>query len=85
MFGTMQQLQQKGFFVEARQVDSTPKGPISLPFPTEMATKDEVSRKEIQSVPVLLIGDLKKKLVYRLTGYQSTEDVLSVLAQKNGS
>lgn len=82
MFATMRELQEKGFFVEARQVDKNPKGVVPLPFPTQMATQDEISRKDIQSVPVLLIGDLKKKLVYRLTGYQSTADVLGVLAQK---
>jgi len=85
MFATMEALRQKGFFVEARQVDLNPRGVTKLPFPTEQATKDEISRKEIQNVPVLLIGDLKRKLVYRLTGYQSTEDVLEVLAQKNSS
>lgn len=78
MMGTLSELQEKGFFVEARQVDPNGKPP-RLPFPSEMASPAELKTKEIQSVPLLLVGDLKKKVVYRLTGYQTTNDVLNAL------
>jgi thiol-disulfide isomerase/thioredoxin len=78
MMGTLSELQAKGFFVEARQTDSNGKS-LRLPFPSEMATPSELKSKEIQSVPLLLVGDLKKKVVYRLTGYQTTADVLNAL------
>jgi thiol-disulfide isomerase/thioredoxin len=82
MMGTLTELQSKGFFIEARQIDSG-NGPSRLPFPVEMATKEELKIKDIQSVPLLLIGDLKKKVVYRLTGYQSTDSVLKAMSQED--
>lgn len=76
MFETLSDLRERGFFVEVRQIDS---GQVSIPFPVVRATKDELTQKDIKSVPLLLIGDLKRKVVYRLSGYQSTENVLSAI------
>jgi thiol-disulfide isomerase/thioredoxin len=82
MFSTMVALQEKGFFVEARQVD---RGQMEgLPFPTERASASELKGKDIQSVPLLLIGDLKNKVVYRITGFQSLESVMGQLSEKAG-
>ncbi len=82
MMKTMEELQLRGFFVEGRQVDDDPKGIAGLTFPTARATPGEIAKKEIQSVPVLLIGDLKKKSVYRLSGYQSLQSVFNAIAQE---
>ncbi len=81
MFQTLYDLQKNGYFVEARQVDSDPRGLEGLGVPVARVAPGEVQAKDIQSVPVLLIGDLKKKEVYRLTGYQSTANVLAALKQ----
>ncbi len=81
MFDTLQTLQAKGFYVEAKQVDSDPKGLEGLGIPTTRASKEEIQQKDIQSVPVLLIGDLQSKTVYRLTGYQSVSDIFAALRQ----
>lgn len=81
MFETLNDLQKSGFFVEARQVDTDPRGLEGLGIPISRVVPGEVQAKDIQSVPVLLIGDLKKKEVYRLTGYQSTANVISALRQ----
>ena len=81
MFGTLQALQAKGFYVEAKQVDSDSHGLEGLGIPTSRATPNEIQQKDIQSVPVLLIGDLETKTVYRLTGYQSISDIFSALRQ----
>lgn len=83
MFETLAALQAKGFSIEARQID-TDRELVQGPFPTEKATKDEIGEKKIESVPLLLIGDLKRKVVYRLTGYQSPETVLGVLNKEGG-
>jgi len=80
MMGTLEDLQNRGFLVEARQVDGG-EAPAVL-FPIVRANSKEMAEKEVQNVPLLLIGDLQKKVVYRLPGYQSTEAVINAL--KNG-
>jgi hypothetical protein len=85
MFGTLADLQGKGFFTEARQIDRGNAQVRSLPFPTEMAGADEVKQKNVGSVPLLLIGDLKRKMVYRLTGFQTTADVLKAIQGQAGA
>ena len=77
MFETLVALQSQGFFVEARQIDTGEAG--ALPFAAARATKSEIQGKDIKSVPLLLIGDLKKKVVYRMNGYQTVSDVLKRL------
>lgn len=81
MSGTLSELQAKGFFVEARQIDKDGTPP-RFPFPTEMASPSEIKIKEIQSVPLLLIGDLKRKVVLRVTGYKTTAEVLEAVKQQ---
>ena len=81
MFGTLQELQNRGFFVEAKQVDTGPLGQEGIGIPASRANPAELQEKDIQSVPVLLIGDLKQKSVYRLSGYQSLSNVYSAIQQ----
>lgn len=83
MFETLGELQSRGFYVEAKQVDSDSRGLEGLSIPTSRATPGELNEKDIQSVPVLFIGDLEKKQVYRLTGYQTTAAIFSAIAQAN--
>ena len=82
MFQTMKDLQTRGYFVELRQIDKGPKGPMRLPFPVTYASRKEVKEKNINSWPTLFIGDLKKKIVYRLKGYHSSLDILSVIRNR---
>ena len=77
MMGTMQKLQDRGYYVEIMQIDDNKKIRKALPFPVVQATKKELADKKINAWPVLLIGDLKKKVVYRLNGYQSMQSVLN--------
>jgi glutaredoxin len=65
MLGTMADLQTRGYFVEARQVDKDTRDLAGIAIPVEQAQAAEMKEKEIQSVPVLLVGDLAKKVVYR--------------------
>jgi hypothetical protein len=85
MFGTLSELQARGFFVEAKQLDADSRGLEGLTIPTTRATPGELQEKDIQSVPVLLIGDLEKKAVYRLTGYQSTNNVFAAIRQSQAN
>ena len=82
MFETLLALQQRGYFVEARQIDDDDKALGPTPIAVVHASKGELKQKEISSVPLLLIGDLKKKVVYRMTGYQPFETVTEVLSQR---
>lgn len=87
MFGTLTELQDKGFYVEAVQVDNDPLE-SAIPIPATRASPGELQEKDIKSVPLLLVGDLEKKSVYRLTGYHSTSDVFQAISQglaKNSS
>lgn len=84
MFSTLSELQNRGFFVEARQIDRERGLVRELPFPAEFAEPTEVKEKNIQSVPLLLVGDLKKKVVYRLNGFQTTTDVLKAIQGQDG-
>lgn len=82
MFATLAELQSRGFYVEAVQVDRDPKGLDGLPVPATRAAPSEIENKEIKSVPLLLVGDLKKKAVYRLTGYQSVASIFQTINQE---
>ena len=82
MLKTLQELQELGYYVEIRQVDQNPKVAKALPFPVTLASPQELKEKEITSWPVLFAGDLKKKVTYRLNGYRSTQEVLSVIQNR---
>lgn len=82
MFSTMKELQNLGYFVELRQLDSDLSVRKKLPFPVHSVSKKELHKRDIQGVPVLFVGDLKKKLVYRLKGYQTTESIFTKLASE---
>lgn len=79
MFETVADLQAKGFYVEAIQVDKNDSPLPGLTMPVMKASKEEIEKQQIHSVPYLLIGDLKKKVVYRLAGYQSTDSVFAAI------
>ncbi len=84
MFETMADLQTRGYFVDARQVDRDARAVAGLPIPSEQASAAELQGKDIKSVPVLLVGDLTKKVVYRINGYQTTQQVLAALPKEDG-
>ena len=85
MFGTLTELQARGFIVEAKQVDHGSLQGLALPFPTEHATEREIKEKGIQSVPLLLVGDLKRKTIYRLSGYQTPSSVFQAIHAGEGN
>ena len=82
MMTTLQELQELGYYVEVRQVDHNSQVAKAIPFPLEYATPQELKEKGINSWPVLFVGDLAKKVTYRLNGYQPTEKVLSAIQNR---
>lgn len=79
MFDTLKTLQDRGYYVEARQIDSRTETLEDLPLPTTRATPEEVQKQQIESVPFLLIGDLKSQAVYKMTGFQTPESIFELL------
>jgi hypothetical protein len=82
MFATLNDLQDRGYFVEARQVDRGSLLHIKSMVPIVAASSDEVKKFGVNAVPLLLVGDLKTKVVYRQSGFATPEDVLAGLRAK---
>jgi hypothetical protein len=84
MMKTMESLSQMGYFVELRQIDDDISKMKSVPLPIVRATPNELRDKDVKSVPLLFVGDLKNKIVYRLSGYQSVQSIFSSINSKKG-
>lgn len=82
MMPELLKLQDMGFFVELRQVDNNKKYRQSLPFVVTQASPKELKEKKIDAWPVLFIGDTQKKLIYRLNGFQSANNILLTIQSK---
>lgn len=83
MFKTMTQLQSMGFFVEAKQLDNNKAYRAKFPFPVVKASKNELKKFKIKTVPFLLIGDMKEKVVLTLAGYQTVNSIFKQIGKKN--
>lgn len=83
MMGTLVGLRKRGFDVEALQVDERPLRTNGLPFTVARASPDDIKRQKISSVPFLLIGDLKAKVVYKMTGFKTESQIFSEIASGN--
>lgn len=77
MMQSMNELQSRGYFVEIVQIDNNLQATRGLPFPVRHAELGELESKDIKSWPVLLVGDLQKKVVYRINGYQTAANILN--------
>ena len=77
MFETLNDLQDRGYFVEARQVDKGPLDQIKSHVAIVPATSAELAQYNVTAVPLLLVGDLKQKKVYRQSGFMTPEQILA--------
>ncbi|MGE0175128.1 MAG: TlpA family protein disulfide reductase [Oligoflexales bacterium] len=82
MFETLNDLQDRGYFVEARQVDNGSLDRIKSHVPVVAAKPEEIKQYNITAVPLLLIGDLKSKKVYRQSGYMTPEQILAEIKER---
>jgi len=82
MFETLNDLQDRGYFVEARQVDSGPLDQIKSHVAIVAAKAAEVKQHNVTAVPLLLIGDLKTKKVYRQSGFMTPEQILAQIHER---
>lgn len=79
MIRTMTGLARRGFYVEIKQIDDNLAARKDIPFPVTRATKKELEEKQINSWPVLLIGNINNKKVYRINGYQDEATIIQSL------
>lgn len=79
MMGTVRELMQLGYWIELRQIDGDVSARSRIPFAVTSATPEELKRYQIESVPVLLVGNLKTQSFSKIQGYQPTTSVLAAL------
>jgi len=82
MFETLNDLQDRGYFVEARQVDRGSIEHIKSNVAIVSASSAEVKKQNIAAVPLLLIGDLRNKKVYRQSGFMTPEQILAQIHER---
>lgn len=82
MFETLNDLQDRGYFVEARQVDRGSLEHIKSSVAIVSASSAEVKKYSISAVPLLLIGDLRSKKVYRQSGFMTPEQILAQIHER---
>lgn len=82
MFQTLERLQQEGFAVEALQVDSKRFDASITTIQIIKATADDLQKHKIESVPFVLVADVKNKIILPpITGYQEYRDVKQMLLE----
>ena len=82
MMDELVKLQDMGFYIELRQIDDDKSYARGLPFIVHKASQAELKEKKIEAWPVLFVADQKKKVVYRINGFQKAEDILFTLQNK---
>ena len=82
MFETLNDLQDRGYLVEARQVDRGSLEHIKSNVAIVSASSAEVKKQNIAAVPLLLIGDLRNKKVYRQSGFMTPEQILAQIHER---
>lgn len=82
MFGTLNSLQDRGYFVEARQVDQGNISGIRSNVQITQASGEEIKKFGVKAVPLLLIGDMHEKKVYRQSGFLTPDDILAQIRPK---
>lgn len=76
---TIRELASLGFWIELRQVDRDENTRKRIPFSISPASPDELKRYGIESVPLLLVGDLKARSFFKMQGDQTAGAVLAAL------
>lgn len=82
MFATLNELQRRGYFVEARQVDQGAVQHLQSTVPIVQASREELRKFRVSSVPLILVGDLQHQSVYRQSGFMTTDEILSAIQAK---
>lgn len=80
MLQTLRELQDRGVFVEALQIDRGQVSEAKFPIATSLADPADVKKNGIQSVPFTLVADLKEKTVLNpISGFKTVSEMTEVL------
>lgn len=82
MFETLAELQRQGFAIEGKQIDQRPLLHAAT-FPVSQATAAEIAHQKIEGVPLLLVADIDRGVMSRISGYHDEKEVLSVIQSMN--
>lgn len=81
MFQTINQMVQRGVYVEAIRVDKNENEVKGLDLPWSYANPEELKKLNLKAVPVLVAIDEKTKKAYQMTGRKSIKEILQVIRQ----
>lgn len=84
MLRTLAAIQNRGYAVEAHQIDGDMRASEKLPYPVIRASKSDLDEKKIKAVPILYVGDLKQKRLYRFRGTKDLSEIFEALRSGDG-
>lgn len=82
MYKTVNDLLNRGYYVEAIRLDHTSSVVEGLGLAWSEASPEEVKKLQITATPLLAIIDSRSKKVLKITGYQTTESIFQSIQQK---
>lgn len=85
MFQTINEMVQRGVYVEAVRVDKNSNEVQGLNIPWTFANPEELKKLNLKAVPVLVAIDEKTKKAYQMTGRKSIKQILQVISQGKNS
>ena len=85
MLGTLSELSRLGYWVELKQIDADVSVRSKIPFPVTSASASELKQYQIHEVPLLLVGDLKRKTFFKIQGYQTADSVLETFRSETST
>ena len=81
MFQTINQMVQRGVYVEAVRMDKKESEVSGLEIPWRPAEPDELKKFISKPVPILVAIDEKTKRAYQMTGRKTIKEILQVIQQ----
>lgn len=85
MFSTINEMSERGVYIEAIRVDRNDNEVKGLEVPWTFASADELKKLNLKAVPVLVAIDEKTKKAYRMVGKKSMKQILQVISQAKSS
>jgi hypothetical protein len=84
MFTTVNQMIERGIYVEAVRVDNGKQEIRGLTIPWNYATPKEIKANGLSAVPFLMAFDDKAKKVFRLTGRKTMQEISQLIGHAGG-
>lgn len=81
MFQTINEMAQRGVYVEAVRVDKSDNEVKGLDIPWNYARAEELKKLNLKAVPMLVAIDEKTKRAYQMTGRKSIKEIIQIINQ----